>query len=89
MINIKTNPTADELEVLGVADWPIWTREVSRFDWSYEAEETCYVLEGTVTVTPEGGEPVTIHAGDLVTFPKGMRCGWDISAPIRKHYRFD
>jgi len=89
MITIKTNPTADELQVLGVTSWPIWTKEVSRFDWSYDTEETCYVLEGAVTVTPEGGEPVSIHAGDLVTFPKGMRCVWDISAPIRKHYRFD
>ena len=58
-------------------------------DWTYDAEETCYVLEGEVTVTPEGGEPVTIGRGDLVTFPKGMRCVWDISAPIRKHCRFD
>ena len=89
MITIKTDPTADELQAFGVAGWPIWTQEVSRFDWTYETEETCYVLEGTVTVTPEGAEPVTIHAGDLVTFPKGMHCIWDISAPIRKHYRFD
>ena len=30
-----------------------------------------------------------VYAGDLVTFQKGMHCVWDISAPIRKHYRFD
>jgi uncharacterized cupin superfamily protein len=89
MITVNHNPTENELKALGVTDWPIWSKEVSRFDWTYDAEETCYVLEGDVTVTPEGGEPVTIGRGDLVTFPKGMRCVWDISAPIRKHYRFD
>ncbi|UCH54465.1 MAG: DUF861 domain-containing protein, partial [Pseudomonadota bacterium] len=41
-----------------------------------------------VTVTPEGGKPVRIVEGDLVTFPQGMSCTWDIHVPIRKHYDF-
>lgn len=32
---------------------------------------------GEVTVTPTGGTPVLIQAGDLVKFPKGMTCKWD------------
>ena len=27
--------------------------------------------------------------GDLVTFPAGMSCTWEIRRPVRKHYRFD
>jgi uncharacterized cupin superfamily protein len=27
--------------------------------------------------------------GDLVTFPKGMSCVWEIHGDVKKHYRFD
>ena len=46
------------------------------------------MLEGEVTVTPEGGEPVKFSAGDLVVFPAGMECKWDVHKAVRKHYRF-
>ena len=88
-IKVEHNPGESQLEALGVFDWPVWQKEVSRFDWTYDSRETCYILTGEVTVTPVGGEPVTIRAGDYVTFPAGMSCVWDISAPISKHYRFD
>ena len=50
--------------------------------------ETCYFLEGDVEVTPEGGKPVRIGKGDLVTFPTGMSCTWKVLKPVRKHYKF-
>jgi uncharacterized cupin superfamily protein len=81
-------PNAEKLEQLGVSSWPIWEKEVSRFDWSYDEQETCYFLEGKVRVEPEGGEAVEFGKGDLVTFPKGMNCVWDISNPVKKHYKF-
>ena len=28
-----SKPEKDELESKGVFDWPIWTKEASRFDW--------------------------------------------------------
>lgn len=40
----------EELEERGVFTWPIWTKEVSRFPWSYDSTEECYLLEGDVTV---------------------------------------
>lgn len=81
-------PSDATLAQLGVVQWPIWTKEVSRFPWTYDARETCYLLAGDVTVTPAGSAPVRFGAGDLVTFPAGMQCTWDIHAPVRKHYRF-
>ena len=87
-IRVDKNPDAERLRALDVESWPIWTKEVSEFPWEYDAEETCYVLEGRVTVTPEGGQPVEIGPGNLATFPKGMRCTWRVDAPIRKHYSF-
>jgi hypothetical protein len=87
-IRVRNRPTDAELAELGVRTWPIWSKEVSRFPWEYDQAETCYLLAGEVTVTPEGGRPVSFGAGDLVTFPAGMRCTWEVKAPVRKHYRF-
>lgn len=87
-IQIDHAPSDAELQNLGVKSWPIWTKEVSTFPWTYDQAETCYLLEGEVIVTPDGGEAVTIQQGDLVTFPAGMSCTWDIRQDVRKHYRF-
>ena len=82
-------PERAELERLGVFGWGIWEKEPSTFPWTYDAEEVCYVLEGDVVVTPDGGgEPVTIGPGDLVTFPAGLSCTWEVRGAIRKHFTF-
>ncbi len=87
-IQIERNPTPDRLQELEVSSWPIWTKEVSEFPWHYSESETCYFLEGDVTVTSDGGQPVKMGKGDLVTFPEGMSCTWKIDRPVRKHYSF-
>jgi len=78
----------EELEKMGVFSWPIWEKEVSRFDWKYDSVEQCYLLEGDVTVTAKSGKPVRFGKGDFVTFPKGLVCAWDIRVPVKKHYNF-
>lgn len=90
MPDIKVNHSPDEesLSSLGVRSWPTWEKEVSEFDWEYDEQETCYFLEGEVTVIPEGGKPVTVGRGDLVIFPKGMKCTWNVTKNVRKHYKF-
>ncbi|MGD8743465.1 MAG: cupin domain-containing protein, partial [Granulosicoccaceae bacterium] len=87
-ITIEHNPSPAKLDVMGVYDWPIWSKEVSTFPWQYDTKETCYFLEGEVIVTPEGGEPVRMGSGDLVIFPAGMSCSWQILEPVEKHYDF-
>jgi uncharacterized cupin superfamily protein len=88
-IDVDHHPSRERLAALGVERWPIWTKEVSRFSWSYDTAETCFFLEGDVVVTPDGGEPVRVGKGDLVTFPAGMSCTWDVRVPVRKHYLFE
>jgi uncharacterized cupin superfamily protein len=87
-ITVEKNISGAKLDAMGVDAWPVWTKEVSTFDWHYDQTEVCYILEGEVVVTPDGGEPVTIEEGDFVTFPKGMSCTWEVKTPIRKHYTF-
>ena len=84
----ERNPAPGKLDVIGVDDWPIWQKAVSEFPWTYDREEECYILEGKVIVTPGGGEPIELMRNDLVRFPKGMKCHWNILEPITKHYRF-
>ncbi|KAH7568421.1 hypothetical protein JRO89_XS07G0296600 [Xanthoceras sorbifolium] len=79
-IKIERNPPESTLTLLGVRKWPKWGCPPSKFPWTYDAKETCYLLEGKVKVYPDGAnECVEIGAGDLVVFPKGMSCTWDVS----------
>lgn len=80
-------PTSEKLNSLGVFSWPIWTKEVSSFDWFYDEQEICYFLEGEVTVKTPAGE-VSFGKGDLVTFPQGLKCVWTIKRAVKKHYKF-
>ncbi len=80
--------TEQELEQKGVFEWPIWEKEKSRFDWYYDSQEQCYLLEGNVTVETPDGKKVSFGKGDFVTFPKNLSCVWDIQSPVKKHYNF-
>ncbi|CEL96816.1 unnamed protein product [Vitrella brassicaformis CCMP3155] len=88
-IDVERQPPQAKLDSLGVKGWGTWGCEVSNFSWTYSDNETAYVIEGEVTVTPTGGTPVLIQAGDLVKFPKGMTCKWDVTKAIKKYYTFE
>ena len=45
-IYIEHKVTPAKLDVLYVDDWPVWSKEISEFDWTYDNAETCYVIEG-------------------------------------------
>lgn len=79
--------TEQEILDKGIRNWPIWTKEVSTFDWYYDETEQCYFLEGKVKVVTDEGE-IEIGKGDFVTFPAGLSCVWNVIEPVRKHYRF-
>ncbi|KAI3977268.1 hypothetical protein MKX01_009237 [Papaver californicum] len=86
-IKIQTNPDEPKLTSLGVRSWPKWEGPPSTFPWTFTSNETCYLLKGKVKVTPDGyNDFVEIGAGDLVVFPKGMKCTWEISEAVDKHY---
>ena len=85
-IKIENLPKEKIIEK-GITTWPIWSCEVSEFDWEYGAEESCLLLEGEVEVSSEF-ESVRFSAGDYVIFPKGLKCRWKVTKPVRKHYSF-
>ena len=88
---IEVLPAPAEAELANIkGSWGTWGCGVSEFPWSYSDDETAYLLEGEVTVTPDDKSlpAVTIKAGDLVKFPKGMSCTWKVTKAINKHYNF-
>jgi len=87
-IRVEHNPDSKRIGDLGARTWPIWEKDISEFPWYYDEQEVCWFLEGEVEVTPEGGTPVRIGKGDLVTFPQGLSCTWKVLKPVRKHYKF-
>ncbi len=88
-ITIEHNPSEERLKELGVATWEIWEKEVSKFPIDFDETECAYVLEGEILVTPAGGEPVVVKAGDLVAFHAGLDSQWEVVKPLRKHYSYD
>ena len=79
--------TEEEIEERGLKNWPVWTKEVSRFDWTYAGDEECYIIDGEILVETDEGN-YTIKPGDFVTFKDGLQCVWDIKSPVRKYYNF-
>ena len=88
-MNIKISRlTNKEIEEQGVLSWPIWSCEVSEFDWEYSDAESCLLLGGEVEVSSEF-ETVRFFAGDFVVLPKGLKCRWKVMQPVRKRYSFN
>ncbi|MBN1788555.1 MAG: cupin domain-containing protein [Sedimentisphaerales bacterium] len=85
---IVKKPSAAEAEKC--QSWPIWTCDVSTFDWDYTQTEHCLILEGKVTVKDRpGDEEVSFGPGDFVTFPIGLKCTWQVAEAVKKHYNFE
>jgi uncharacterized protein len=80
-------PSPEQLKELKIESWSTWECEPKTFDWDYFGTETAYVYEGKVKVKTPSGE-VEFKAGDLVTFPKGLKCEWQVIEKIRKVYKF-
>ena len=80
--------TNNEIVKQKIHTWPIWTCGVSEFDWEYDLQESCLLLEGEVVVKTDF-ETVSFSGGDYVVFPKGLKCRWKVTSPVRKHYTFN
>ena len=84
---IVNTPKEEELKDIGIDKWSPWSCEPSVFDWTYNANETAYLFKGKVKViTPK--EEVEIKAGDLVFFPNGLSCTWEVLERVEKVYKF-
>lgn len=81
-----SQPTPQQIKA--AENWGIWEKEVSEFPWEYDAQETCYILEGEADVVEADGAVAHFGVGDWVVFPAGLKCTWKITQPIKKKYSF-
>ena len=62
----------------------IWECTAGRFNWHYDAEETIYVLEGSVVIKDQVGMTHRLSAGDTIFLPCGAVVEWHIDEYVRK-----
>lgn len=51
-------------------------------EWYFDEKTVCLVTEGKA-IMDHYGERIPVEAGDLLTFPQGYRCQWEIVEPFR------
>ncbi|MBN1115366.1 MAG: cupin domain-containing protein [Oligoflexia bacterium] len=85
-ISIST-PDEKQIKQSNFESWGTWECGISDFPWSYDSRETCFILEGHAVITTPW-EKVEIQKNNLVIFPEGLTCTWNITKPIRKYYKF-
>ena len=75
--------TSDDQRILS----GVWEAEPGLSRWEFlERGEAIHVLEGRMVVTRDGGEPVTVEAGNAAIFPIGWQGTWEIQERIRKFF---
>jgi uncharacterized cupin superfamily protein len=75
-------------EIKSTENWGIWEKEISKFQWSYDEPETCYILDGEAEVIDKKGNSIRFKKGDMVKFEQGLECTWKIVRDIKKRYKF-
>jgi uncharacterized cupin superfamily protein len=68
----------------GTATTWMWDCTAGRFNWTYDIDETVYLLEGSVIIKDQGGSIHHLSAGDTVFFPAGSSAEWTIESYVRK-----
>lgn len=63
----------------------IWECTPGTFHWTH-TDETATIVAGRVTVTPEGGQPIVLSAGDLAFFAEGTKTRWQVHETVRKTF---
>lgn len=63
-----------------------WEATPGTWHTTYKFYEFVHLIEGQITITPDGGAPVTMGPGDGFAVEAGFKGTWRIDAPVRKHF---
>ena len=63
-----------------------WEATPGTYHASYSAWEFVHMIAGRIVITPDGGAPVTVQAGDAFVVEAEFRGTWEIIEPVRKHF---
>ena len=80
---ITTLFSASTIIQYGIKSWPIWECEPSKFQWNYDDKEIFLIIEGHAKISTQHGDIYVIKAGDLVEFPAGLFCEWQVTKSVK------
>lgn len=63
-----------------------WASAPGRWDVTYDEDEFCVLLAGTVRLTDASGKVETYRTGDTFLIPSGFVGVWETVEPVRKFY---
>jgi len=66
----------------------VWECSPGSYHATYTAYEYVVLITGRITITPDGGTPVTVSAGDAFVVEKDFVGTWTIHEHVRKHFDF-
>jgi uncharacterized cupin superfamily protein len=64
----------------------IWEATPGKWRIAYDEWEFCHILSGVSVIAEEGGEPVTVKAGDSFVLRPGFTGTWEVLETTRKEY---
>lgn len=87
---IDGNPTMKTWVQHTTADGKVlsgtWAATPGTYHATYSAYEFVHLIEGEITITPDGGAPVTVRPGDAFTISDDFKGTWKITKPVLKHF---
>ncbi|MGB7205891.1 MAG: cupin domain-containing protein [Anderseniella sp.] len=66
----------------------IWEATPGTYHATYTAYEFVHMIAGRIIITPDGGTPVTVKAGDAFVVEHDFKGTWKIEEAVRKHFDF-
>lgn len=89
-IKTEGNPTMKTWVQHSSADGSVisgtWHATPGTWHASYKFYEFVHLIEGQITITPDGDAPVTLRPGDAFVVEPGFKGTWKIEQPVRKHF---
>ena len=67
-----------------ISGW--WGATPGTYHATYAAPEFVHMIQGEIVITPDGGQPVTVKAGDAFTVEKDFVGTWKIEQEVFKHF---
>ena len=64
----------------------LWRCEPMTFDYEFPGDEIFHVIQGSLLIELEGGESVSVKAGEIISFNKGVKSTWTIQSSFKKFF---
>jgi len=66
----------------------IWEATPGTYHATYTAYEFVNLISGKITITPDGGQAITVKGGDTFVVESHFKGTWKIEEPVCKYFDF-